>query len=68
MWSDGQMLISILSLLVVAPIVAFYLLVDWEQTLATFDKMIPATQRETARRLAREVNRDPWPPSFMVRE
>ena len=56
LWSDGQMLISILSLLVIAPIVAFYLLVDWEQTVAAFDKMIPATQRETARGLAREVN------------
>lgn len=56
LWSDGRALISILSLLVVVPIVTFYLLVDWEQILAALDKMVPPTQRETMRVLAREIN------------
>jgi len=56
LWSDGQALLSILSLLVVAPIVAFYFLVDWEQISAMLDKLVPASQRDTARRIGREVD------------
>lgn len=56
LWSDGQALASIFSLLVVSPIVTFYLLIDWDQIIAALDKMIPATQRETVRALAREIN------------
>ena len=56
LWSDGRALISILSLLVVVPIVTFYLLVGWDQMLAALDKMVPPTQRETVRALAREIN------------
>ncbi len=56
LWSDGRALISIFSLLVVVPIVTFYSLVDWEQIIATLDKMVPSTQRETVRTLAREIN------------
>jgi predicted PurR-regulated permease PerM len=56
LWSDGRALISIFSLLVVVPIVTFYLLVDWEQIVAALDKMVPPTQRETVRTLAREIN------------
>ena len=56
LWSDGRALISILSLLVVVPIVTFYSLVDWEQILAALDKMVPPTQRETVRALAREIH------------
>ncbi len=56
LWSDGGALASIFSLLVVAPIVTFYLLIDWDQIIAALDKMIPAAQRETVRTLAREIN------------
>jgi predicted PurR-regulated permease PerM len=56
LWSDGQALISVFSLLVVAPIVTFYLLVDWEHILAMLDRLVPPTQRETVRGLAREIN------------
>jgi predicted PurR-regulated permease PerM len=56
LWSDGRALISIFSLLVVAPIVTFYLLVGWEKIVATLDKMVPATQRETVRTLACEID------------
>lgn len=56
LWSDGGALASIFSLLVVAPIVTFYLLVDWDQIITALDKMIPVTHRETVRSLAREIN------------
>jgi predicted PurR-regulated permease PerM len=56
-WSGGRALISILSLGIVAPIVACYLLYDWSKMLATIDNWIPPAQRETVRALAREVDK-----------
>jgi predicted PurR-regulated permease PerM len=56
LWSDGQALLSTLSLLVIAPIVAIYLLADWEQILAMLDRIVPASQQKTARAIGSEVN------------
>jgi len=55
-WSGGRALISILSLGIVAPIVAFYLLYDWDRMIAAIDNWVPPAQRETVRALAREVD------------
>lgn len=56
LWSEGQALISIFSLLVVTPIVTFYLITDWKQIIATIDRAVPAEKRGTVRRLAREID------------
>jgi predicted PurR-regulated permease PerM len=56
-WSGGRALISILSLGIVAPIVACYLLYDWDKMIATADNWIPPAHRETVRALAREVDK-----------
>jgi predicted PurR-regulated permease PerM len=56
LWSGGQALISIFSLLVVTPVVAFYLLYDWDRMVATIDGWVPVHHRETVRALGREVN------------
>jgi predicted PurR-regulated permease PerM len=56
LWSGGQALISIFSLIVVTPIVAFYLLYDWDRMVATIDSWVPVPQRETVRALGREIN------------
>ena len=37
LWSSGLALISLLSLLVVTPIIAIYLAIDWQQMIATVD-------------------------------
>jgi predicted PurR-regulated permease PerM len=55
-WSGGRALISIFSLLVVTPIVTFYLVYDWNRIVATLDDWIPAEDRDTARALAREID------------
>ena len=55
-WSGGQALISIFSLAVVAPIVACYLLYDWNRMIATVDNWIPPARRATVRALAREID------------
>ena len=56
LWSGGQALISIFSLLVVTPVVAFYLLYDWHRMIAVVDRWIPIPHRPTVHALAREIN------------
>ena len=55
-WSGGQALLSVLSLFVVTPVVAFYLLLDWDHMIARIDNLLPREHRDTVRRLADEMN------------
>jgi predicted PurR-regulated permease PerM len=50
----GAALIGLISLLVVTPVVAFYMLLDWEKMIATIDGLVPLRHRETVRGLARD--------------
>jgi predicted PurR-regulated permease PerM len=56
LWSGGQALLGVFSLLVVTPVVAFYLLVDWDHMVATIDTWLPRRQRDTIRAIARDVD------------
>jgi predicted PurR-regulated permease PerM len=56
LWSGGQTLISVFSLVVVTPVVAFYLLNDWHRMIAAIDRWVPRPHRETVRMLAREID------------
>ena len=56
LWSGGRALVSLFSLLIITPVVAFYLLCDWDRLLVTVDNWIPVHQRETVRGLAREID------------
>jgi len=56
LWSGGRALISVVSLGIVTPIVAFYLLYDWNRMIATVDNWVPPDRRETVRALAREID------------
>jgi predicted PurR-regulated permease PerM len=56
LWSGGQALISILSLLIVTPVVAFYLIVDWHRMVATVDSWVPLPHRNVVRMLAGEID------------
>jgi predicted PurR-regulated permease PerM len=40
----------------VTPVVAFYLLVDWDRMVRTVDGWLPPRNRDTIRRLAREID------------
>jgi predicted PurR-regulated permease PerM len=55
-WSGGQALISIISLTVVAPIIACYLIYDWNRMIAAIDHWVPSVHRETVRMLASEID------------
>jgi predicted PurR-regulated permease PerM len=56
LWSGGQALLSIFSLIVVTPVVTFYLLCDWQRLIATVDGWVPVKSRDTVRALAREID------------
>jgi predicted PurR-regulated permease PerM len=55
-WSSGKALVNILSLAVVTPVVAFYMLLDWDRMVAKVDEWIPRDHVETVRQIAREVD------------
>jgi len=56
LWSGGQALISIFSLMVVTPVVAFYLLCDWNRLIVKLDTWVPLAQRGTVRELAHDID------------
>ena len=56
LWSGGRALVSLFSLVVVTPVVAFYLIYDWHRMIRNVDSWIPIQYRETVRELAREVD------------
>ncbi len=56
LWSGGRALVSVFSLVVVTPVVAFYLIYDWHRMIRTVDGWVPRQQRETVRQLAREID------------
>ncbi|MFD1332742.1 AI-2E family transporter [Methylopila musalis] len=56
LWTGGQALISVISLLVVAPVVAFYMLIDWDRMVESIDDWVPLRHKVTIRRLAREID------------
>jgi predicted PurR-regulated permease PerM len=49
-------LINIIVLLVVVPVVAFYLLLDWNNMVAKIDDMLPRDHAPTVRQLASQVD------------
>ena len=55
-WSRGMALVNFVSLLLITPVIVFYLLVDWHPMLARIDRALPRDHAPTIRRLAAEIN------------
>ena len=55
-WGGGVALFNLLSLLFVTPIVAFYLLRDWDRVIATIDGWLPRRHADDVRAIAREID------------
>jgi len=53
----GAALLGFLSFLIVAPVVAFYILVDWEKMIGTVDSWLPREHRADLRQIAAEIDR-----------
>lgn len=56
LWSGGRALVSLFSLIVVAPVVGFYFIYDWHRMIRKADSWVPVHQRATVRQLAREID------------
>ncbi|MDA1132824.1 MAG: AI-2E family transporter [Proteobacteria bacterium] len=52
----GIAIFNLVSLLLITPVVAFYLLRDWDDILAHLDALLPRRQRDTVRAQARAVD------------
>ena len=53
----GQAIFNVLSLLVITPVVGFYLLRDWDRMIARIDDYLPLDHAETIREQAREIDK-----------
>ncbi|TCD14331.1 AI-2E family transporter [Oricola cellulosilytica] len=55
-WSSGKAVLDVAGLLIVAPVVAFYMLLDWDKMIAKVDSWIPRNHVDSVRRIGRDVN------------
>jgi predicted PurR-regulated permease PerM len=55
-WSGGMALVNLLSLMIITPIVAFYLLLDWDRLVAKVDSWLPRDHLEEIRGIARDID------------
>ena len=54
--SSAVSFFNVIFVLVVVPVVAFYLLLDWDRMVAEIDDLLPREHAPTIRRLAREID------------
>jgi predicted PurR-regulated permease PerM len=54
--TGGAAVFSFLSLLIITPVVAFYILIDWNRMIAEIDSWLPLDHRDHLRAIAREIN------------
>ena len=55
--SGGFALVNLLSLLLITPVVAFYMLRDWHSFLGNVDELLPEKYKDTIRNLAKQIDR-----------
>jgi len=55
-WDSGKALISVISLLVVTPVVAFYLLFDWDNMVKKIDSWLPRDHRDTVHEIVNDID------------
>ena len=53
----GYALINVISLIVITPVVAFYMLLDWDHMVEIIDDLVPPRHRADVRILARDIDR-----------
>jgi len=55
--SGGAALVNMASLVVITPVVAFYILLDWDDMVATLDQLAPPRHRDDVRAIARDIDK-----------
>ena len=56
LWNGGMAVFDVLSLVIVMPVVSFYLLRDWDKIVAALDGWLPRQYAPTIHRLVGEMN------------
>jgi predicted PurR-regulated permease PerM len=56
-WASGVALFNIAGLFVVTPVVAFYMLLDWDRMVAAVDGWVPRDHVQTVRKIATDINK-----------
>lgn len=56
LWSGGRAVLGLVGVLVITPVVAFYLLLDWDRMVAAVDSWVPRPHAPTVRAIAREID------------
>ena len=57
LWNSGRALIDIAGLFVITPVVAFYMLLDWDRMVDRVDSLIPRDHLNTVRQIATDIDR-----------
>lgn len=55
-WSGSQAVIGVISVLIVTPVVAFYILLDWDNMVARVDSWLPRDHVEAIRGIFRDID------------
>lgn len=55
-WTGGVALIDTVALLIITPVVAFYMLLDWDRMVSEIDHWLPRRHAPSIRRIARDVD------------
>ena len=56
LWTGGLAVVNFVSLLLITPVITFYLLLDWDRMVRTVDNCLPRDHAETVRALAGEID------------
>ncbi len=56
-WAGGQALVGVVTLMVITPVVTFYLLLSWPEMVSVLRSLIPPRHRATVFELASEIDR-----------
>lgn len=56
-WDSGKALIDIAALFIVTPVVAFYMLNDWDRMVAQIDSWVPRDYLDDVRQVSRDIDR-----------
>ena len=55
-WSGGMAIFEVLSLIIITPIVAFYLILQWPQLVKTIDGLLPVDHAKTIREQLHQID------------
>ncbi len=56
LWDQGRAVVNFISLILVTPLVVFYMLLDWDPMLAKINGWLPRAHERAIRQLASDVN------------